>query len=57
MKKKTLILLKFNVFLFKIKRIAHIKQSLKLYDQAVIDYFAVLNKMTNHVPTLKGKKI
>jgi hypothetical protein len=35
-------------------RIAHIKQSLNLYDQAIIDYYAVLNKMTNHVPTLKG---
>ena len=41
---------------FTIHRIAHIKQSLKLYDQAVIDYFGVLNKIANHVPTLKGKK-
>jgi tetratricopeptide (TPR) repeat protein len=35
-------------------QIAHIKQSLKLYDQAVLDYLAVLNKITNHIPTLKG---
>ncbi len=39
---------------FKQFRIAHIKQTLTLYDQAIIDYYAVLNKITNHVPTLKG---
>ena len=36
-----------------LSRIAHIKQTLTLYDQAIIDYYAVLNKITNHVPTMK----
>lgn len=35
-------------------QIAHIKQTLTLYDQAIIDYYTVLNKITDHVPTLKG---
>ena len=46
------------LFIYNYKnRKAHIKQNLKLFDEAIIDYFAVLNKITNHIPTLKGKKI
>lgn len=25
-----------------------------MFEEAIIDYFAVLNKIANHVPTLKG---
>ncbi len=37
-----------------IYRIAHIRQSLGLYEQAVMDYYAALNKLTDHIPSLKG---
>ena len=35
-------------------RVAFIKQSLKLYDEAINDYLIVLDALPNHVPTLKG---